>query len=86
MAPSQYSFAQHATDLFKSYEADRQAPSQQTLYATSNGVPMPRESCPTPLYQEPILTILQIHMRLKYTTLPDLYHDDHTDIVTTASW
>ncbi|KAI0827528.1 catalase-like domain-containing protein [Hypoxylon sp. FL0890] len=35
------SFASHAASQFTSYEQDRQMASKETLYATSNGVPMP---------------------------------------------
>ncbi|KAK5192677.1 hypothetical protein LTR92_007852 [Exophiala xenobiotica] len=42
MAPSaDTSFAAHVSNQFTGYEKDRQASSKQTLYATSNGVPMP---------------------------------------------
>ncbi|KAI1499022.1 catalase-like domain-containing protein [Biscogniauxia marginata] len=42
MSPSaDYSFAGHVADQFTSYEHDRQMSSKETLYATSNGVPMP---------------------------------------------
>lgn len=42
MAPTaDTSFAAHTTDHFTSYEKDRQAKSQDVIYATSNGVPMP---------------------------------------------
>uniref|UniRef100_A0A0D6R0Z0 Catalase n=1 Tax=Araucaria cunninghamii TaxID=56994 RepID=A0A0D6R0Z0_ARACU len=42
MAPSaDTSFSAHVANQFTSYEHDRQSKSQDTLYATSNGVPMP---------------------------------------------
>ncbi|KAF7541183.1 hypothetical protein G7054_g783 [Neopestalotiopsis clavispora] len=42
MAPSaDTSFAAHSSAQFASYEKDRQLTSQDTIYATSNGVPMP---------------------------------------------
>lgn len=42
MAPSaDTSFAAHAANQFTSFEKDRQASSDETLYATSNGVPIP---------------------------------------------
>ncbi|KAK9420574.1 putative Catalase [Seiridium unicorne] len=42
MAPSaDTSFAAHTSDHFTSYETDRQSKSQDAIYATSNGVPMP---------------------------------------------
>ena len=39
--PSATSFAQHTSDHYGNYEKDRQAKSQDVLYTTSNGVPMP---------------------------------------------
>lgn len=39
--PADTSFAAHATTQFSSYEGDRQKSSSETIYATSNGVPMP---------------------------------------------
>jgi catalase len=39
--PASTSFAQHSADSYGNYEKDRQMKSQETLYATSNGVPMP---------------------------------------------
>ena len=39
--PSSTSFAQHSADCYGNYEKDRQTTSQDTLYTTSNGVPMP---------------------------------------------
>ncbi|KAK6065411.1 peroxisomal catalase [Seiridium cupressi] len=42
MAPSaDTTFAAHTSDHFTSYETDRQSKSQDAIYATSNGVPMP---------------------------------------------
>ncbi|KIW43053.1 uncharacterized protein PV06_04201 [Exophiala oligosperma] len=42
MAPSaDTSFASHVSNQFTSYEQDRQATSKNTVYATSNGAPMP---------------------------------------------
>ncbi|KAI0126305.1 catalase-like domain-containing protein [Xylariales sp. AK1849] len=42
MAPSaDTSFASHVTNQFTSYEKDRQAKSQDAIYAAANGVPMP---------------------------------------------
>ncbi|KAI1206978.1 catalase-like domain-containing protein [Annulohypoxylon truncatum] len=42
MAPSaDTSFAGHVANQFTSYEKDRKSTSKDTLYATSNGVPMP---------------------------------------------
>lgn len=42
MAPSatDTSFAAHVANQFQSYESDRQATSKETLYTTSNGVPI----------------------------------------------
>lgn len=39
--PSATSFAQHTADHYGNYEKDRITKSQDTLYTTSNGVPMP---------------------------------------------
>jgi catalase len=39
--PSTTSFAQHTAELYGSVEQDRQTKSQDALYTTSNGVPMP---------------------------------------------
>ncbi|KAI9756915.1 MAG: hypothetical protein M4579_003669 [Chaenotheca gracillima] len=41
MSTSSLKQTEQASDSFKNYEDDRQAPSQETLYTTSNGVPMP---------------------------------------------
>ncbi|KAK3685189.1 catalase-like domain-containing protein [Podospora appendiculata] len=40
-APTDYSFTAHAASQFINYEKDRQVKSKDTIYATSNGVPMP---------------------------------------------
>lgn len=41
MSSSATSFARHAADSFKDYQDDRTASSKDTVYTTSNGVPMP---------------------------------------------
>lgn len=38
---SDTSFAQHSANLYGNYEKDRETTSQDVLYTTSNGVPMP---------------------------------------------
>jgi catalase len=53
--------AEHAGGSFRNYQDDQNAPSQETLYCTSNGVPMPHpyethrggENCPL-LFKTPI--------------------------------